>query len=127
MQSEPVQCTFNGQTFTEDTNPAPEVTFDTPQYGDLVSSPMKISGKARGTWFFEATMPAVLKDDQGNILTQGPMHADGDWQTTDFVNFSGTMTFDPGAAPYGVLIISKDNPSGDPANDSSVAIPVRFK
>lgn len=124
---DPVTCTaLNGKIFSEAT-PEAEAVIIEPQYGEIVASPMTIKGKARGGWFFEATLPAVLKDDQGNVLAQGPMRADSDWQTPDFVNFSGTMTFDPGTAPYGVLIISKDNPSGLPANDASVAIPVRFK
>ena len=128
LQSEPAQClASDGKIFTEDTNPAPEVVLDTPQYGDLVSSPLKVSGKARGSWFFEGSMPMTLKDDQGKILAQTPAHADGDWMTTNYVPFSATLTFDPGTAQSGVLIISKDNPSGDPANASSVAIPVRFK
>lgn len=127
QQSEPLQCTINGKTFTEILNPEPEVVIDKPQFGDLVSSPLTVSGKAKGFWFFEASMPVTLKDDQGNVLIQAPATALSDWMTSDYVPFSVTLDFNPGDAQYGVLIISKDNPSGLPENDASVAIPVRFK
>ncbi|MEO8065494.1 MAG: Gmad2 immunoglobulin-like domain-containing protein [Candidatus Doudnabacteria bacterium] len=124
---EPVTCGINGRTFEEQQSAEPEVVVDQPQYGGLVSSPMKVSGKAKGFWFFEATMPVTLKDDQGNVLFQGPAQAQSDWMTADYVPFSVTMTFDPKDAQYGVLIVNKDNPSGDPARDAAYAIPVRFK
>ena len=124
---EPVTCTYNGQRFEEVETPEPEVVLDKPQYGDLVTSPMTVSGRARGFWFFEASMPATLKDENGKVLFQGPIQADGDWMTTDYVPFQQAIPFDPGTAQYGVLIISKDNPSGDPTKDASVAVPVRFK
>ncbi len=124
---DPVTCTINGQSFDEQENTEPEVVIDTPKFGDLVSSPMTVSGKARGNWFFEGTMPMVLKDDKGNTLAEGPAAAQSNWMTSDFVPFTGTLTFDPGQAEYGVLIISRDNPSGDGSRDASIAIPVRFK
>jgi len=124
---EPVTCTYQGQTYSEQSTLVPDVVLDSPQYGDLVKSPMSVVGKARGTWFFEATMPVVLKDDTGKVLFQGPIQAAGDWMTTDYVNFALAIPFDPGQAQYGVLIISKDNPSGDPTKDASYAVPLRFK
>ena len=127
MQTDPITCVYNGKTYTEAETQTPDMQLDKPAYGDLVTSPMTVSGKVRGNWFFEASMPAVLKDETGKVLFQGPIHTTGDWMTTDYVPFSQTITFDPGTAQYGVLIISKDNPSGDPANDSSYAVPVRFK
>ena len=124
---DPVTCSYNGHTYSESQSTQPEVMLDTPQYGDLVHSPMTVSGKARGNWFFEANLPVVLKDENGKVLAQQGMHATADWMTTDYVPFTGTLTFDPGTAQYGVLIISKDNPSGLPQYDSSVAVPIRFK
>jgi hypothetical protein len=125
---EPVTCTaLDGHTFAEQVTQDPEVVVDTPQYGDLVSSPLQVSGKARGFWFFEGQMPVTLKDDQGNVLVKTPAHANGDWMTQDFVPFTATLNFNPGDAQYGVLVIEKDNPSGDPQFDAAFAVPVRFK
>lgn len=128
LQSEPVQCVaFDGRKFDEAESVQPEVVVTYPPYGDLVTSPLTVTGTARGNWFFEASLPVTLKDDQGNILVKTPATTQSDWMTTDFVPFSATLNFDPGTAQYGVLIIEKDNPSGDPQFDSSFAVPVRFK
>ena len=128
QDADPILCKMpDGRTFQEDETPQPDVVLDSPHYGDLVKSPLTIVGKAKGTWFFEAQMPVTLKDDKGNVLFQGPAHAQGDWMTTDYVPFSITVPFDPGTAQYGVLIIEKDNPSDLPEFDSSFAIPVQFK
>ena len=122
---EPVICDYNGKTFPEQTA-QPDVIVDLPQYGDLVTSPMTVKGRARGNWYFEANLPVVLKDTNGNILAQKGLHSIGDWMTTNYVDFNDTLTFAIPATQYGVLIISKDNPSGDPNNDASFAVPVRF-
>lgn len=123
---DPVTCSYNGQNFSEQVS-QPEVVLDSPKYGDLIKSPLGITGKARGTWFFEANLPVVLKDENGKVLAQQGLQAIGDWMTTNYVPFAGTLPFDPGTAQYGVLIISKDNPSGNPDFDASYAVPVRFK
>lgn len=128
VDGEPVTCKLSdGRTFQEAEQVQPDVVLDYPKYGDKVTSPLTIVGKARGNWFFEAQMPVTLKDDKGNVLFNGPATAQGDWMTTDYVPFSLKLTFDPKAAEFGVLIIEKDNPSGLPEFDSSFAIPVKFK
>ncbi len=95
--------------------------------GDVVSSPLKVSGQARGTWYFEASFPIELRDSSGKILFQGPAQAQSDWMTTEFVPFSVTLTFPKPTTATGTLILKKDNPSGDPAKDQQLEIPVKFK
>lgn len=103
-----------------------DVVIDVPLPGETVQSPLTVSGKARGNWFFEANIPVVLKDENGNIIAEAGGYAEGDWMTTDFVPFSATLTFtDPGTA-YGTLEIRKDNPSGDANRDASHFVPVAF-
>lgn len=102
------------------------VIVDTPQAGDTVTSPLTVSGRARGTWFFEASFPVKLLDGNGNEIVSAPAKASGNWMTTDFVPFSVTLTFDPPATPMGTLVLQKDNPSGLPENDASVEMPVQF-
>src|ERR1700746_2179249 len=46
--------------------------------GDAVTSPLTITGKAKG-WYFEASFPVKLLDGQGNVLASGPAQAQGDW------------------------------------------------
>ena len=109
------------------------------QYSDLIrvaspidnetlTSPVAISGVARGTWYSEAVFPVSLLDADGNTVATGQAHATGDWMTTDFVPFTATLTYT--AVPTtscGTLVLSNDNPSGDPAKSKSVEIPVNIE
>jgi immunoglobulin-like protein involved in spore germination len=97
-----------------------------------ISSPLKVRGKARGTWFFEASFPVTLTDWDGRIIAQVPAQAKGDWMTTEFVEFEATLTFQTPAGPggdlnRGFLILQKDNPSGLPQYDDSREITVYFR
>ncbi len=102
------------------------------QGGDTVSSPLTVTGEARGNWFFEASFPVILTDWDGRIIAQVPAQAQGEWMTEEFVPFSATLTFttpipgDP-AVNRGALILQKDNPSGLPEHDDALEIPVVFK
>lgn len=128
VDGEPVKCvTSDGRIFEEADHAEPDVVLEQPVYGDLVTSPLTVKGKARGTWFFEANIPVTLKDETGKLLAQKGFMTDSNWMTTDYVPFEGTLEFDPGDVEYGILIISKDNPSGLPENDAAFAIPLRFK
>lgn len=103
------------------------IVVDAPLINAAVSSPLAISGQARGNWYFEASFPVELKDASGNVLAQAPAQAQGDWMTTDFVPFALSLPF-PAQTPgsHGTLVLHNDNPSGDPAKDKSVEIPVVF-
>lgn len=94
--------------------------------GEIVKSPLDLSGKARGTWFFEASFPIVLQDGNGKQLAKAIAQADGDWMTSDFVNWHAKLVFVAPAIATGTLILKKDNPSGEPQNDDELRIPVTF-
>lgn len=94
--------------------------------GDTVASPLTVTGRARGYWYFEASFPAELLDGNGNQLAIQPAQAQSDWMTVDFVPFSVTLTYPTPATATGTLMLRKDNPSGEPANDDFLAIPVVF-
>lgn len=94
--------------------------------GTQVSSPLTITGKARGNWYFEASFPVKLVDANNVQLALQPAQAQSDWMTTDFVPFSVTLTYPTPATPTGTLILMKDNPSGEPQFDDQIAIPVTF-
>lgn len=98
-------------------SPAPDV---------VVSSPLTVSGQARGNWFFEANLPVKLIDDQENLILAHFATAASDWMTADYVPFLGELVFQT-TATQGFLIIAKDNPSGLPEYDAAIRIPVRFK
>jgi hypothetical protein len=93
-----------------------------------VSNPIKIEGKARGNWFFEATFPVQLVDTDGNIIASTTARAETDWMTTDFVNFTATLEYVKSTTTARALIVlNKDNPSGNPDFDQSIFIPVILK
>lgn len=93
----------------------------------LVSSPLAVSGEARGMWYFEASFPLALLDANRNTVAEWYAQADGEWMTEDFVPFSGSIEFTAPATDIGYLVFKKDNPSGLSEHDASVEIPVRFR
>ena len=98
-----------------------------PKDNQEVSSPIEITGKARGYWYFEAVFPIVLVDDDGNIITSGYATADTEWMTTDFVNFHAYIEYPPINTGRATLILKKDNPSDNPEFDQSIFVPVILK
>jgi hypothetical protein len=87
----------------------------TPLEDSVVSSPIKITGKAPGNWFFEASAPVTITNWDGLIIGESFITAQGEWMTTDYVPFEGTLEFtNTEYGDYGFLILRKDNPSGLP-------------
>ena len=102
------------------------IVVDAPLPNALVESPLVISGRARGTWYFEASFPVKLYDAAGTLLSVTPAQADGEWMTEAYVPFSVTLTFAAPTTPTGTLVLEKDNPSGLPQHANELRIPVRF-
>ncbi|MBP6908295.1 MAG: hypothetical protein KBB75_00530, partial [Candidatus Pacebacteria bacterium] len=55
-----------------------------PLEGSVISNPLRVSGQARGSWFFEASAPIEVLDENGVSIGQKYITAEGDWMTTDF-------------------------------------------
>ena len=132
-----VQFIFDGKI---DSKTQTSTTTDSYLYKDLIridspiqnqkisaSGPVKVSGIARGNWYFEASFPVQVLDSDGTVLGSGPVQAQGDWMTTDFVPFTGEIDFTKPKGKTGSIIFKKDNPSGLPANDDSVSISINFE
>ncbi len=100
------------------------VTSPTPN--QLVTSPIRVTGQARGNWYFEASFPLKVVDANGNQIGVGYAQAQGDWMTENFVPFVGTITFTTSSSATGELVLEKDNPSGLPQNADERRIPIRF-
>jgi hypothetical protein len=98
-----------------------------PNAGEEIASPLFISGKARGYWFFEASFPIELVDENNNLISQTVAQAEGEWMTEDFVPFTATLNFSNPNTAQGFLIFKKDNPSGLPEYDDELKVPVVFK
>jgi len=101
-----------------------------PRPNETITSPLTITGEARGYWYFEASFPVVLVDWDGRIIAQGIATAKGEWMTSDFVPFEAKLEFVADSNAYsnrGALILRKDNPSGLPEHDDALEIPVVIK
>jgi hypothetical protein len=90
-------------------------------------SPLKITGRAPGNWFFEASAPVTLTNWDGLIIGEKYIQAQGEWMTTDYVPFEGEITFTEGNLyNRGFLIFKKDNPSGLPEHDDSAEMMIKI-
>ncbi len=97
-----------------------------PTVGQTVSSPLTISGEARGMWYFEADFPVRIEDANGNELGRYHATAQGDWMTEEYIPFTSELVFTTPTTESGVLILEKDNPSGLPEHADQIEIPVQF-
>lgn len=131
MESWPRQCAADGQTFVEDIgnelDKSDLIRVDVPRPNSLVTSPMEITGQAKGEWYFEGTFPIYLYDANGVELGVMGAQAQGDWMSDGFVPFSVIFRFDPPKTSTGELILQKDNPSGLPEFADELRIPVHFR
>jgi hypothetical protein len=103
-----------------------QIVVTSPDLQQAVSSPIQIKGKAKGNWFFEATFPVKILDENGNTLGTAHANAEDNWQTEDFVNFSVSLIFNIPKGTKGVIVFENDNPSGLPQNQKSFTVPVSF-
>lgn len=131
LKTYPAQCeTPAGERFTQDIGNALDVAdrirVATPRPSTAITSPLTITGEARGTWYFEATFPVRLADDYGTVLAEHYAQARGEWMTEDFVPFTATLAFTTPRSGRGTLILERSNPSGLPEHDAELRIPVWF-
>jgi hypothetical protein len=131
LESYPAQCkTPDGKTFTEDIGNEQEksdfIMLDTPRPNQTIRFPLEIRGKARGTWFFEASFPVKLVDEGGFLIAQGNAQAVGEWMTEDFVPFTAELSGSLPESGKGLIILERSNPSGLPENADQLEVPVVF-
>jgi hypothetical protein len=98
------------------------VTF--PKANASVSKKFTVTGKAPGNWFNEAQAPAIVQAPDGSKIAQGQMQAQGDWMTTNLVDFKADISIDPAYSGPATLVLLKDNESGLPQNDDSLEISI---
>ncbi len=89
---------------------------------------LKIEGEVIGGWFFEASFPAELWDQQGRRFVWSIATTQDDWMTTDLVPFEITFEIpDNYQIENAILVLTKDNPSGLPEYDDALAWPIHLK
>ncbi|MBU1039078.1 Gmad2 immunoglobulin-like domain-containing protein [Patescibacteria group bacterium] len=105
---------------------AQDIEIFTPPINSPITSPLVITGQARGYWFFEASFPIKITDEQGNLLGQTIAQAQSDWMTKNWVPFTAELKFktEPTTSSNLWLIFDKDNPSGEPQFNASLHYPI---
>ncbi len=95
------------------------VASDTPDIfspidGETVTSPIRISGKVSGNWFFEGSFPVELFDSNGDVIATTTAQTPGDWATTSIIDFSATLVYPKATTTdRGLIMLKNDNPSGN--------------
>lgn len=131
LESYPPQCkTSDGKSFSQKIGNELEyvdlIVVDSPRLNTLLTSPVEVKGKARGTWFFEASFGVEIKDANGLELGNAVAQAEGEWMTEEFVPFKAILNFTKPTTSTGELIIRNANPSGLAENEKELRIPVAF-
>jgi hypothetical protein len=136
MESYPRQCkTPDGRTYAEElpekitynNATADQIVPESPYPGAVVGKTFGITGKARGTWYFEASFPIEVLDMNGKSLATGHADAQGDWMTEDFVQFKSEITVPASYIGKATLVLKKDNPSGLPEHEASISFPITIE
>jgi hypothetical protein len=129
VETYPRQCQDGaGRTFIEEignvltkTNLI-NLSYPTPNSENM--SPLKITGQARGLWFFEASFPVKIQDLEGKTITSGIAQTKDDWMTDNFVNFEAELKFKVSTSTKAILVLEKDNPSGLEEKSDSLYLPI---
>lgn len=97
------------------------------QENEAISNPVSISGETPGSWYFEASFPIKIVDENWNELGAGIAQAQTDWMTTNYVPFTARIAYKKSTTAKGWIVFKKDNPSGLPENDAEYHLPIMFK
>lgn len=131
MESYPRQCRAGDKTFAEYIGNELEkldlIRITMPRPNGTIKSPATIEGEARGTWFFEASFPVKLYDENNNLLATAIAQAQSDWMTENFVPFKAVLSYNVSKPGKGTLVLEKDNPSGLPENADSLIVPIKYE
>lgn len=132
LESYPPQCrTEGGELFTQNVDyvqPHKDlIDVVNPQPNQIISSPLRVEGQAKGSWYQEGTFSIELVDINGTRLSRINARAEEEWMTEDFVPFKADITFRQPVTKRGELIIRNANPSGLKENAKEVIIPVLFQ
>ncbi len=101
------------------------INVTTPQAGDRVQDPVTVKGQARGYWFSEGAFPILIIDSTGYTVGEGNGKAEGQWLTTNFVEFSGSIPiFSTPRAETGIMRLRRGGPSSQ--SGDYVEVPVTF-
>lgn len=119
MESYPRACkTPDSKTFIEDVGneleKQDEIQIENPRPNSSIKSPLAISGKAGGSWFFEASFSIKIYDKNENLLGTAIASTMSNWMTSEFVPFTAVLKFKTPTTKKGRLILEKTTPRDYP-------------
>jgi len=103
------------------------IIIDFPKENEKIKSPLKITGKAKGNWFFEAEFTVELYDQNDNFLGKTILTAKDNWMTENFVAFEGILEFSGPKTNFGKIRFLSSNPSGLSEHQKIFEMPVQFE
>lgn len=101
-----------------------KIAVTSPLPNSTVSAVVRVTGEARGPWYFEANFPVAILDSKGEVLAEWYAEAQDDWMTEDFVPFIAILEIHQEYQGTGTLLIENANASGVPENNTSIEIPL---
>lgn len=102
------------------------IRVSSPLANAVIASPLRVTGEARGTWFFEASFPVRVVDANGTVLGTGIAQAQSEWMTDAYVPFVADVIFTNASTQTGEIVLQKDNPSGLPEHEDEFRLPIVF-
>jgi hypothetical protein len=104
-----------------------QIILDEPARNAAIVSPLHVSGRARGSWFFEGDFPIVLQDRDGKTVASGFATAQGEWMPPGLVPFAALLRFESQKPGPARLLLKKDNPSDRRERDDMLVVPLFFR
>lgn len=129
----PRECHMkNGQFFVEIDNSKAlldYVVVTNPKPNDIVTSPFKVEGKAKGIWYGNNKLTVKLTDLDGHVIAEKPMYALSDpTKGEEMISFTGAFDFPANTKlERGKLLIEKASTVDIPGKNGPLVIPIRFK
>ncbi|MCX8094944.1 MAG: Gmad2 immunoglobulin-like domain-containing protein [Caldisericia bacterium] len=102
------------------------IMVEKPKPYEKIQNPVLIKGKAKGYFFFEATFPIKIIDENGNVLLTDYIETKDNWMTENFVSFEKYININFGKTKRGFIVFERANPSGLKENQFELYIPVYF-
>jgi hypothetical protein len=103
---------------------ATHASVSAPLMGQHSKSPLIVTGIAPNDWFFEASFPATLVDENNETLAQAPAQAQTDWTVQGPVPFKAELNFLVLEETRATLVLKEDMPGENNPMPREVRIPV---
>ncbi len=85
-----------------------DIIVDNVTFNQRLTSPFTVTGKAPGTWYFEAVFQAKLVAADGAVIAEAPAQAQSDWMTEAPVPFAAAFTFSVPSDTRATLLLAED-------------------